>query len=133
MRTIRTPLAAALLALGGCYAGPPPSYPPPQEPYNPPPQQVNTNPPPQPVYTNPPPQPVYTTPAPQPEYTPEPGGEYVSIDAAPPEEAAPTVDVFYDSLAPYGSWQNDTRWGRVWYPQDTGYQPYHRGYWQNTD
>src|SRR5512147_2636535 len=101
------PLAVAALALGACYVqGPPPSYqaaPPPQE-GAPPPE----------AYT-PPPQasapPAYAPP----EYAPpEPGGIYVDVEVVPPADPAPSVDVFYDSLAPYGRWVPDPVYGRVW-------------------
>ena len=57
----------------------------------------------------------------------------MTVDVDPPEESAPTVDVFNEALSPYGRWQNDAQYGRIWYPSESGYQPYHKGYWQQTD
>jgi hypothetical protein len=50
----------------------------------------------------------------------------------PPDEAAPSIEVFTRALAPYGVWLNDRRFGRVWAPFEAGYRPYHNGYWQLT-
>jgi hypothetical protein len=48
-----------------------------------------------------------------------------------------TVDyqVFYDNLAPYGSWVNMDPYGSVWIPNvGPGFAPYaSNGYWANTD
>jgi uncharacterized protein DUF6600 len=54
------------------------------------------------------------------------------VDEAPPDEAAPSINVFYESLRPYGRWVQDARWGQVWAPSDRSYRPYERGYWQAT-
>jgi hypothetical protein len=142
---------AALLAASGCYlpANQPASYPPQQQGqtyYTPPPQQQTqqtyqsppqqlpqTYQPPQQTYQPPPQQQTYQPPPPQPVYTPPDEGTVVNINDIPPEEEAPNVDVFYDALAPYGRWQNDPTYGRIWFPNDAGYQPYTNGYWQPTD
>src|SRR5512143_1180174 len=133
---MRTPysLAAAAVALGACYVAPsgyqtpPPSQyqtPPPPEAYAPAPQPTYA-PPPQPTYA-PPPQATYVPP-PAPGYAPpEPSGTYVDVDLVPPADAAPSVDVFYDALAPYGRWEMDPGYGRVWIPSSPGYQPYSDG------
>ncbi len=44
-----------------------------------------------------------------------------------------SVDIFYGSLAQYGSWGNHSRYGRVFLPAGVGpgWQPYSRGYWRN--
>jgi len=43
--------------------------------------------------------------------------------------------VFYDNLAPYGSWVNEPPYGSVWVPNvGAGFSPYaSNGYWANTD
>jgi hypothetical protein len=60
--------------------------------------------------------------------------------AAPPQmQPAPvTVDYFYDSLSPYGSWVDVAGYGRCWRPTvvayDSSWQPYcDRGHWVYTD
>src|SRR5574341_341995 len=114
------PLAFAAVAFGACYVGPPPSYqtaPPPQYQPSPPPETV-APPPPQASYV-PPPAPVYTP--------PEANPVYVNLDEVPPAESAPSVDVFYDALAPYGRWEVDVTYDRVWIPANPAYQPYHDG------
>src|SRR5215470_11025551 len=129
-------IAGPLLALAGCIASPPPAqYSPPPPQYSQPQAPVNYTPPPQqPTYAPPPPQAsVNYTPPPQPVYTPEDSGDTVTIDEVPPNDAAPTVDVFNDALAPYGNWVSDGRYGRVWVPNEANYQPYRRGSWQVTD
>jgi hypothetical protein len=52
---------------------------------------------------------------------------------APPGEAIPSVDVFYDQLSPYGVWVNDPRVGAVFIPETTDYVPYQNGHWEYTD
>src|SRR5436190_13821430 len=111
MRTLRL---VATLALGGCTLTPIP-----QQQY---PQQYSQQQEPYPAQESQ-----------QPVYTPPDQGTTINIDDIPPEEAAPRVDVFYDALAPYGRWEDDRRWGRVWIPSDASYRPYERGYWQVTD
>src|SRR5262249_56177912 len=107
-----------LLAAAGCYVQPPPqqyNQPPPQQTTYVPPAQTYT-PPPQPVYS-PPPQPAYQPPPPQPQYEPpEAGGTYVSIDEVPPEDSAPSVDVFYNELQPYPPPTNDPRYAPLSIP-----------------
>src|SRR5215831_7991423 len=120
----RISFATSLLAVAGCVV----SSPPPQQSYTsyPPPRQTSS-PPPAASYQPPPPpspspsEPVYTQ--------PDGDGDYVNIDEVPPNESAPSADVFTDSLAPYGQWSNDPRYGRVWTPSDPNYRPYHSGYW----
>src|SRR5262244_3684132 len=145
----RLRFAAGLVALAGCYVTPPPNstyQPPPQQQYSQPPPAYNQPPPqqqynqPPPAYSQPPPAynppPVATQPPPppDPQYAPpDPGGDYTDIDEVPPDDSAPTVDVFTDALSPYGTWTNDARYGRVWIPSDPSYQPYTRGYWQPSD
>jgi hypothetical protein len=44
-----------------------------------------------------------------------------------------SVDIFTSALAPYGTWGNHSRYGRVFLPTGVGpgWQPYARGYWRN--
>ncbi len=129
-------LPFAALALAACYVVPPPDYQAPPAAYPPPPAPQSYAPPappsPAPAYA-PPPQTDWVSP-PAPGYAPPaPGGIYVDLDVVPPADAAPSVDVFYDALAPYGHWEADPVYGRVWIPSSPGYQPYQDGYWQDTD
>lgn len=69
------------------------------------------------------------TPSPPVEYG---AGEIYDVDEAPPGDAAPSVDAFVDELSRYGGWYQHPRFGRIWAPYETGFRPYHRGYWQPT-
>ena len=56
----------------------------------------------------------------------------------PPEPTEVTVNYFYSSLAPYGSWVNVEGYGRCWRPTtvvyNSGWQPYcDRGHWVYSD
>src|SRR5882757_3342148 len=118
-----------LVAGGGCYvpaAAPPPSYAPgypaPSDPSQPPPPPgapppVASEPPMnQPAYAQPADQPSYAPPPMQPSYTPpaapppDPGAyaggapTYDNVYADAPGATVSSVDVFYNDLAPYGSW-----------------------------
>ena len=58
------------------------------------------------------------------------------VDTAPPPEV--TVNYFYDSLSPYGSWVDVPGYGRCWRPTvviyDSAWRPYcDRGHWVYTD
>ncbi|MGZ4964615.1 MAG: DUF6600 domain-containing protein, partial [Limisphaerales bacterium] len=58
------------------------------------------------------------------------------VEQAPPPEV--TVNYFYDSLSPYGSWVDVEGYGRCWRPSvavvNAGWRPYcDNGYWVNTD
>jgi hypothetical protein len=60
-----------------------------------------------------------------------------TTDVAPPSEDV-TVNYFYDSLAPYGSWVDVEGYGRCWRPTvmvaNAGWQPYcDHGHWVYTD
>ena len=75
---------------------------------------------------NPPPPPPETT-------TTEP-----TEPPPPPEPAEVTVNYFYSSLAPYGTWVNVEGYGRCWRPTtivyNSGWQPYcDRGHWVYSD
>jgi hypothetical protein len=77
--------------------------------------------------TSPPPPPPETPPA-EPMESPPP----------PPEPTEVTVNYFYSSLAPYGTWVDVTGYGRCWRPTvvvySSGWQPYcDRGHWVYTD
>jgi hypothetical protein len=45
------------------------------------------------------------------------------------------VDVFYDTLAPYGDWVDTGRYGLCWAPRgvEHHWRPYHYGHWVYTD
>jgi hypothetical protein len=78
---------------------------------------------------------IAAAPAPQPE--PAPTANVVTTDTAPPT-APITVNYFYDTLSPYGSWVNVDGYGRCWRPTavnyDSGWRPYcDRGHWVYTD
>lgn len=45
----------------------------------------------------------------------------------------PHVSVFYDALAPYGTWELDRELGWIWSPSDVHYAPYARGRWVETE
>ncbi len=67
---------------------------------------------------------------------PAPSASATVVEQAPPPEV--TVNYFYDSLSPYGSWVNVEGYGRCWRPSaavvNTGWRPYcDNGYWVNTD
>ena len=76
---------------------------------------------------NPPPPPVPETPTTEPTELPP-----------PPEPAEVTVNYFYSSLAPYGTWVDVEGYGRCWRPTlvvyNSGWQPYcDRGHWVYSD
>jgi hypothetical protein len=80
--------------------------------------------------------PVQPAPAPPPDTTEQPE------TAAPPQPvetpAEVTVNSFYDTLAPYGSWVDVEGYGRCWRPSvviyNPGWQPYcDHGHWVYTD
>ena len=50
-------------------------------------------------------------------------------------QARAGVDMFYDSLSPYGEWVEHPRYGYIWYPTsvDDDWRPYTRGHWVNTE
>ena len=51
-------------------------------------------------------------------------------DAKPWGEPVASVDVFYDTLAPYGIWVEDRTYGRVFIPDLPQFVPYRDGHWQ---
>ncbi len=67
------------------------------------------------------------------------GGRWASYGPSYTSAYAPPVQVslqvFYDQLAPYGTWINDPYYGYVWVPAvDAGFRPYYsNGYWAYTD
>src|SRR5262245_56818697 len=131
----------------GCYVQP--YNPPPAQygqaqtqPAQPPPQQqpgyAEQPPPPPPDQQQPPPPPAYQPPPPvaQPAAPPAPvysGPIYddVSVDVA--GSNVPSIDVFYNDLAPYGSWYEDPTYGWVFAPPSPTYTPYSNGRWVYTD
>src|SRR5207248_1659169 len=59
---------------------------------------------------------------------------YQSEAPLPAGANVPDEDVFYDSLAPYGSWTVIGPYGRVWVPAvGYGWRPYYYGRWVLTD
>jgi hypothetical protein len=148
---MRVKIASSLLILGscfGCYVAP--ANPPPaqygQQQYQPPPGQ---QPPPtyqqpgQPGYDQqqpPPPQPVAQPapppPPPQPVAQPAPiytGPVYDTVNVSVTGNNVPSVDVFYNDLAPYGSWYDDPTYGWVFAPPSSSYVPYSNGRWVYND
>src|SRR4051812_4295607 len=98
-----------------------PGYP--QQPgYTPPPAQQ------QPPVAQPAPPPV--PPPSQPIYS---GPSYNDVNVDVAGSNVPSVDVFYNDLAPYGSWYNDSTYGWVFAPSSTSYVPYSNGHWAYTD
>src|SRR6185436_11166126 len=89
-----------------------------QQPPPPPPQQ---QPPPPPVVQQTPPAPVYTGPV------------YDTVNVSVTGNNVPSVDVFYNDLAPYGSWYDDPTYGWVFAPPSPTYTPYSNGRWAYTD
>jgi hypothetical protein len=77
----------------------------------------------------PPPGAGQSTPAP----APGAAGGMIALDAPPPDEPAPSVDVFYATLGKDGHWEDRAPYGRLWSPSDTQYEPYRNGRWQWTD
>jgi hypothetical protein len=67
-----------------------------------------------------------------------PGGvDYVEqpaqVATAAPLETEVTVEVFYEELAPYGSFYEMEPYGTVWTANDSSYVPYQKGYWVYTE
>lgn len=63
-------------------------------------------------------------------------GDYRYANSAPVPwwgQNAASVDLFYDSLSPYGRWVDYGTYGRVFLPAGVGsnWRPYSRGYWVN--
>lgn len=90
----------------------------------------------QPIQTAPPPPPPPSSTA---TYITDSTDASDATDATPPADTSPiTVNYFYDSLAPYGSWLDIPGYGRCWRPTiaayNSGWQPYcDRGQWIYTD
>jgi len=111
---MRMKIASSLLLLGssiGCYVqpyNPPPAQvgqqqPPPAQDQQPPPtyqQPDYQQPPPPPPQQQPPPPPVVQQTPPAPVYT---GPVYDTVNVSVTGNNVPSVDVFYNDLAPYGS------------------------------
>ena len=55
----------------------------------------------------------------------------VNVDVAGND--VPSVDVFYNDLAPYGTWYDDPTYGWVFAPPSPSYVPYSNGHWAYTD
>jgi hypothetical protein len=75
-------------------------------------------------------------PAPVPDTTEQP--ETAPVEQPVEQPAEVTVNYFYDTLAPYGSWVDVEGYGRCWRPSvevyNSGWQPYcDHGHWVYTD
>ena len=55
--------------------------------------------------------------------------------AAAENPGPPTIELFYNELAPYGEWVETADYGWVWVPDvaGAGWRPYAEGYWVYTD
>ncbi|MBI5549640.1 MAG: hypothetical protein HY901_37615 [Deltaproteobacteria bacterium] len=56
--------------------------------------------------------------------------------AAGPRRSSPEqelFDTFWVDLSQYGRWEQDPTYGWIWYPLESGFQPYSNGWWVNTD
>ena len=74
----------------------------------------------------------------QPQPAPVPDTTVVATTDVAPPPAVVTVDYFYDTLSPYGSWVYVEGYGRCWRPTvmvgNAGWQPYgDHGHWVYTD
>ncbi len=49
------------------------------------------------------------------------------------DAAAITIEAFYEELAPYGQWIEDSRLGYVFVPHDPSYRPFRNGHWGQSD
>ncbi len=71
-----------------------------------------------------------TTPPPAPTYS---GPIYEDVNVEVAGGNVPSIDVFYNDLAPHGSWYNDPTYGWVFAPPSPSYLPYSNGRWVYTD
>jgi hypothetical protein len=143
------PLAALALAALVSTAGQSQPMPPPPAP-RPPPDDQQPPPPAGPDYGNPPPPPDRGTyPAPPPDqggYPPPPPGGGADQGIVPPgySDQGPSdqganevgdVSQFYNPLAFYGDWEQNSTWGNVWVPRGLrfGWRPYVEGHWVCTE
>src|SRR5690242_10929530 len=58
---------------------------------------------------------------------------YDTVNIAPAGQDVPDISVFFDELAPYGSWYDDATYGWVFAPNNPNYVPYTNGHWMDTD
>jgi len=59
---------------------------------------------------------------------------YEPASPPPAPEAGVSLGMFYDSLAPFGSWETVSNYGQVWVPHVAPYwRPYSTGHWVYTD
>ncbi|MFN7130737.1 MAG: DUF6600 domain-containing protein, partial [Myxococcales bacterium] len=62
----------------------------------------------------------------------QPGGR--AADVASDEDRVWTreemFDGFYRWLEPYGTWEEDTLWGWLWYPSEPDFRPFNDGRWR---
>ena len=71
-----------------------------------------------------------TTPPPAPTYS---GPVYEDVNVEVAGSNVPSIDVFYNDLAPHGSWYDDPTYGWVFAPPSPSYVPYSNGRWVYTD
>ncbi|MFI5166830.1 MAG: DUF6600 domain-containing protein [Thermoanaerobaculales bacterium] len=65
---------------------------------------------------------------------PPPEAAYEPAPPPPDQGGEVSLGVFYDSLAPYGSWVTISSYGQVWVPRVEPYwRPYTTGHWAYTD
>ena len=100
---------------------PPAEQPPPQQPYAQQPGWVGQPPPP-----SSPPAPPASAPV-------DSGPVYDTVNVRVAGSDVPSIDVFYNDLAPYGSWYSDPTYGWVFAPPSPSYVPYSNGHWAYTD
>ncbi|MBS1150283.1 MAG: hypothetical protein H6Q89_1981, partial [Myxococcaceae bacterium] len=58
---------------------------------------------------------------------------YVELNVRLPGAAVPAVEVFYEELAPHGTWINDPSYGWIFVPSQVDYVPYRDGYWVDAE
>src|SRR3954452_15869657 len=78
-------------------------------------------------------QPPPAQPAAPPSAPGDTGPVYENVNVRVAGNDVPSIDVFYNDLAPYGSWYNDPTYGWVFAPPSPSYVPYSNGHWAYTD
>jgi hypothetical protein len=58
---------------------------------------------------------------------------YVDVNVAPVGNDVPDISIFFERLAPFGTWFDDPIYGYVFAPADPSYTPYSNGFWKLTD
>src|SRR3954471_18471991 len=78
-------------------------------------------------------QPPPAQPAAPPSAPVDTGPVYENVNVRVAGNDVPSIDVFYNDLAPYGSWYNAPTYGWVFAPPSPSYVPYSNGHWAYTD